>query len=284
MNSAILEDIRLGLAGFSRSERKVAEWLLSNPRLAVDSPLNEVAIEVGVSEPTVIRFCRTMGLSGFRELKTHLIAALQKPLSYIHQDVESTDRSNRAASKVLENSIQSLVNLRESIAKMPFDNAIEAIENARQILFVGLGASGYVARDACHKFFRLGIPCSTVLDAQTILQQSAISQPGDVFIAISHTGSWPDLIRGMNTAKGRGATVIALTVPNSPLTETANQTFPCQLQEDTNVFTPMSSRLAHLTVLDALQVALALRIGISAETNLKLTKEALSSSRDRILT
>ena len=77
MNSAILDDITRSLPDLSKSERKVAEWLLANARRAIDATINDVAFGADVSEPTVIRLCRSMGLAGFRELKTHLIAALQ---------------------------------------------------------------------------------------------------------------------------------------------------------------------------------------------------------------
>ena len=52
----------------SRAERRVADWVLAHPREAADATLAEVARSCGASEPTVIRFCRTVGLAGFREL------------------------------------------------------------------------------------------------------------------------------------------------------------------------------------------------------------------------
>lgn len=281
MNSSILEEIRNTLTALSRSERLVGEWLLANSRQAVDLSINEVAAASGVSDPTVIRFCRSLGLSGFRELKTNLIAALQQPQSYLHHDVSGQDSPGDAALKVLENAIQTLVELRASIPRMPFDAATACLTEARQIIFVGLGASGCVARDACHKFFRLGIPCTTALDAQTILQHAAIAGPEDVFIAMSHTGKWPDLVKGMQLAGTRGARIMAITDRQSPLGLIADLTFDCHPPEDTNIFTPMSSRLAQLTLLDALQVSLAIALGNDAETNLRLSKAALTQSIDR---
>ncbi|MFT6752733.1 MAG: RpiR family carbohydrate utilization transcriptional regulator, partial [Candidatus Azotimanducaceae bacterium] len=65
----------------------------------------------------------------------------------------------------------------------------------------------------------------------------------------------------------------------SPLAGQASWVFDCHPAEDTNVFTPMSSRLTQLTLLDALQVALALKLGTSAEENLRLTKRSLGLSR-----
>ena len=125
------------------------------------------------------------------------------------------------------------------------------------------------------------MPCNTALDSQTILQQAAIATASDVYIAISHTGNWPDLIKGMQLARQQGATVLAITDQSSELAQAANLTFHCHPPEDTNTFTPMSSRLTQLTVLDAIQVCLAISLGDTAEDNLRLTKDALVSNLDR---
>lgn len=260
----------------SRSERRVGEWIIANLASAIDASIQEVADQVGVSQPTVIRFCRSMGTSGFRDLRKHLIAAQQRPDSYSHTDVSQADDAQSSATKVLESSIRALVDLRTVVDSMPFEPAVASMGAARQLIFVGFGASGQVVTDARHKFFRLGLPCSAVVDVQTVRQQSAIAQEGDVFIAVSHTGNWPDLVNAMRIARSKGATVIALTTAQSPLCEVATYVFANRASEDTSVFTPMTSRLAHLTLLDALQVALALEMGESAEENLQRTKLALS--------
>ena len=229
-----------------------------------------------MSEPTVIRFCRTLGLNGFRELRSHLLAAAHNPESYLHQNVSRDDATRTALAKVLESSIRTLIDLARTTDDMPFEEAVHLLAEARQIIFVGLGASGYVARDACHKFFRLGIPCSTALDVPTVLQSAAIAEPGDVYIVISQTGRWPELIEAMQTAGKNQASVFAITGRHTPLGRAAYRVFDCHAAEDTSAFTPMSSRLAHLALLDALQVALALHLGESAETRLRLAKQVLT--------
>ena len=280
MKDSFLRDVKDRLESLSRSETKVANWILTNPGEAVGASIQAVAKQCSVSEPTVIRFCRSMGLNGYRDLKTHLIASLHKSESYLHHDVSEQDKPATAAVKVLESSISALVNLRKQIFAMPFEEAVESIVGARQIILTGLGASGHVAGDASHKFFRLGVPCVALTDSPTILQQASICRSGDVIIAISHTGTWNELIQAMQIAKSNGATVLAVTDPKSRLAEVATILFPCHADEDTNIYTPMSSRLAQLTVLDALQVSVALKLGDTAEQNMRAAKAALSVGRN----
>jgi len=109
-----------------------------------------------------------------------------------------------------------------------------------------------------------------------ILQFAAIAERNDVLVLLSHTGRWEEFARAAKLARARGATVIALTNPDSNVAREASLLFPCQLIEDTSVYTPMSSRLAQLALLDAIHVALALAQGESASENLRLSKDALN--------
>ena len=271
----MLSQITRAIPDLSRAEKRVATWVLEHPKQATSATLAHIANECGTSEPTVLRFCRRMGLGGFRELGLRLAESLSVPGSYVHRDVNPDDSISDAAIKVMDASIQSLSEMRAQLSSMPIDAAARAMATARQIAFAGLGASGHVARDACHKFFRLGIPCSSLLDTPMILQFAAIAEPDDVLILLSHSGRWQEFAQAANIARERGATVIAITNPDSDLAHSASILFPCRVIEDTNVFTPTSSRLGQLALLDALLVALALRLGSGATERLRLSKDAL---------
>ena len=272
----MLKRIADTLADLSPAEKRVGRWVLEHPKEAANTTLARLATECETSEPTVVRFCRRVGLGGFRELTIRLTEALSNPASYVHRDVSPDDSTSDAIIKVLDASIQSLIEMRSQLSSMPVDAAVNAMQGARQIAFAGLGASGHVAHDACHKFFRLGIPCTSLRDTTMILQFAAIAAPNDVLVLLSHTGRWDDFVRAARLAKTRGATVIALTNPDSDVAREADLLFPCRVIEDTSVYTPMSSRLAQLALLDAIHVALALAQGDTASDNLRRSKDALS--------
>ena len=271
----MLSRIERALPTLSRAEMRVGEWLLAHPRQAADATLADVSKNCGSSEPTVIRFCRRVGLDGFRDLTLRLTEALSRPTSYVHRDVSPNDSTADAVVKVMDASIQSLLDMRSQLSSMPIDSTVMAMSEARQIAFAGLGASGHVARDACHKFFRLGIPCTSICDTPTILQFAAIAESRDVLVLLSHTGRWPEFAQAAKLASDRGATIIAITDPTSDLAQEASLLFACELIEDTSLYTPMSSRLAQLALLDAVYVALALARGESATDTLCRSKNAL---------
>ena len=271
----MLTHIEQRLPHLSRAEQRVARWVLEHPRQAADVTLAEVAARCSTSEPTVIRFCRHVGLDGFREFTKRLTEAISRPAVYVHRNVSEDDTASDAVSKVMDASIRTLIDTRARASAMPFDEAARVMSVARQIGFGGIGASGHVAGDACHKFFRLGIPCAPITDIPSLLQYSATLSEADVLVLVSHTGRWPDLVHAARLARGGEATVIALTDPLSDLANAADILFPCSVTEDTSVYTPMSSRLAHLALLDALQVTLALKLGDSAVQTLRRSKDAL---------
>jgi len=264
------------LPDLSPAERRVGRWVLEHPKEAANTTLARLATECETSEPTVVRFCRRVGLGGFRELAIRLTEALSNPASYVHRDVSPDDSTSDAIIKVLDGSIQSLIEMRSQLSSMPVGAAVNAMQGARQIAFAGLGASGHVAHDACHKFFRLGIPCTSLRDTTMILQFAAIAEPDDVLVLLSHTGRWENFARAARLTKSRGATVIALTNPDSDVAQEADLLFPCRIIEDTSVYTPMNSRMAQLALLDAIHVALALALGDVANDNLRRSKDALS--------
>ena len=272
----MLATINNALPRLSPAEQRVARWVLQHPREAAGATLAHLAREAETSEPTVLRFCRRMGLKGYRELAIRLTEAMSNPVSYLHHNVTAEDTANDAVFKVMDASIQSLIDMRSQLSSMPMEAAVTAMRDARQIAFAGLGASGHVANDACHKFFRLGIPCTSLTDTPMILQFAAIAEADDVLVLLSHTGRWHDFARAARLARDRGAMVIALTNPDSEVAAEASLLFPCQVIEDTSVYTPMSSRLAQLALLDALHVALALACGETASDTLRRSKDALN--------
>lgn len=271
----MLDKIKEMTPDLSRAEQRVARWVVQHPRQASRSTLAAISAACDVSEPTVIRFCRHIGLAGFRDFTIRLTENVSRPISNVHSDVHVDDTASEAVTKVLDASIRSLIDMRAMTSELPVDAAVAALKGARQIAFAGLGASGHVAADACQKFFRLGIPCTALTNTPDVLQYSGIADANDAFVIASYSGSWPELARAADQACARGATVIALTHRGSRLADVATILFPSEFIEDASVYTPTSSRLAHLALLDALQVALALALGEAGVEKLRRSRRAL---------
>ncbi len=278
----MLDRIQQELPVLSPAEARVARWILAHPRETVGAAVADVAAAARVSQPTVIRFCRRLGAGGFREFRVRLAEAIARPGSYLHRDVQRDDSGTDAIGKVIDRSIQALLDLRAIGADLPYAAVAGRLCSARQVVFAGVGASGHVAADACHKFFRLGLACCATSDVPTMLQLAAIAEADDVLLLVSQSGLSRGVIDAARAGRSRDATVVALTAPGSPLAAEATLLFPLPGDDDSGVYTPTSSRLARLALLDALQVATALRLGDAAESRLRASKNALGAARASI--
>ena len=138
--------------------------------------------------------------------------------------------------------------------------AIQALARAKRIDFFGLGGSGAVAMDAHHKFFRLGISCGWQSDSHMQAMSAALMTSRNVVVAISHSGSTKDIVESLEIAKANGATTIAIVSHRkSPVASLADIALFVHAKETGYKPEPMSSRIAHLSVIDVLAVGVALK-------------------------
>lgn len=252
---------------------------MRDPTASVHRTLSELAAEAAVSEPTVVRFCRAVGFRGFREFQITLAQALAAQSGFNDVAMTKTDPQQDLIGSVLSNHLSTLVAIRDALDADSVNRAIDILADARRIEFFGLGASGIVAIDAQQKFFRLGRPTVAYTDPHMQLMSATTLRAGDVVVAISHTGRTKDILESVVTAKDAGAQVVAITSPDSPLAFAASLTLPIGTVEDTDLYTPMMSRLAHLAVVDVLATGLALRGGAEVADNLRRVKRHLQLKR-----
>jgi RpiR family transcriptional regulator, carbohydrate utilization regulator len=275
----LLVQLRLRRDGLSRSERKVADVVADDAERILGATLAEVARAAGVSEPTVVRFCRSLGLKGYGEFKVRLAQSLVHRGAYADLEVRPGDPASVYAPKIFDATIDMLARVRHALDPAALEAATDLLARAHKIEFYGVGASGAVAIDAQHKFFRLMAPCVAYTDTHMQYMSAATLGPQDVVVAISHTGRTLELIESAALARRSGASVIALTAPGTPLATASTVTLAIAVPEDTDVYTPMQSRMAHLVVIDVLAVGLALRGGEATRARLEHMKAMLRAKR-----
>jgi RpiR family carbohydrate utilization transcriptional regulator len=180
---------------------------------------------------------------------------------------------------IFDSTIETLEQVRDQLDNEALGKAIAALAVANRVEFYGYGASGIVAADAQHKFFRLQIQTSAYSDPHLQAMSAATLKAGDVVVAISQTGRTRALLASAKTAVKAGATVIGLCPSDSPLAREVTLTLPIDVQEDTEVYIPMTSRIAHLLTIDVLAVGVAKNRGPQITDQLKAIKRSLGSLR-----
>lgn len=275
----LLARLRTATTELSRAERQVAEFLLQKPHDSVSMPIRVLAQACNVSEPTVVRFSLSMGFDGFKAFKLAFAKSLATGIPYLHLDVNQADSVRDVLLKVFDRTIAALMEARNSVDSTSFEAAVQLLANAKRIECYGLGYSGALAVDAQLKFFRFGIPTTVFCDAHLQAQSASLLNKDCVVVAFSRSGRTRDIIRNVQLAKSTGAKVIVLCASHAPLAELADVHLSIDVEEDPDIYTPMTSRLAHLTYIDALAVAVTLVRGPAAISMLERAKASISALR-----
>ena len=275
----ILERVQSNLDILSKSEKKVAEAVLTAPQTVIHSSIALMAKTADVSEPTVNRSCRRMATKGFPDFKLQLAQSIANGTPYVNRNIDDSDTVSSYTNKIFESAMAGLENVKNNIDIAAINRAVDILTQAKKISFFGLGASAAVAHDAMNKFSRFNIPV-TYFDDVVMQRMSCInSTDGDVVVIISHTGRTKNLVEIAKIARENDAAVIAITTPNSLLASEATLPILLDVPEDTDIYMPMISRLAQLTIIDVLTTGFILRRGPKFRDNLKRVKEALRDSR-----
>ncbi|HWU97319.1 MAG TPA: SIS domain-containing protein [Oxalicibacterium sp.] len=270
----LLDSIRTQYDSLSRSEKKVALAVLEQPELAIGANISTLAQKADVSEPTVVRFCRAIGFDGWHAFKLKLAQGLALSPG-ADESPALEDLAADLVNKICGRSINTLLDLRNSLDANAIEQALQILSRAGRIEFYGQGTSGIIAADAQHKFFRSGIPTVAYADPHIHSISASLLKKGDAVVAISQRGNSPALLRSVQLARASGADVVVLAPSGTPLAELGTALIPIDLHFHTDPYTPISARLAYLVVIDILAVGLALRLPPDRRRKINNAQKAL---------
>ncbi|MBF7053011.1 MurR/RpiR family transcriptional regulator [Halomonas sp. KAO] len=275
----LIDRIRQRLEELNRSERKVADVILADPTAATGMSIATLAQAASVSEPTVNRFCRSFDAKGYPDFKIKLAQSLARGTPYVSQAVEPDDSAADYTQKIFGATIAALDAARRQTDVTRIERVVDFLIQAKQVHFFGLGASGAVAQDAQHKFFRFNLPVTAYIDVLMQRMVASTCHTGDVVVVISWTGRTRELVDIARLARENGAVVLGITAPSSPLARECSETLEVATPEDTDYYMPMTSRMIQLALIDVLATGVTLRRGEDFLGHLKKIKDSLQDTR-----
>lgn len=263
--AAILGQIRRSRNDLSPAELRVADYILEHPRTALNDPITAIAKAAQVSQPTVIRFCRSLGCEGLSDFKLRLASGLTGTIPLTHTEVTNQDSMVELSAKVLGNTASAILQVRNQINRDMVNRCIDLLMHANRVDFFAIGHFGVVAHDAQFKFLRLGIASSAYTDLRLQPLAADVLKPNDVIVIISNSGRVPELLEVAEKARARGAAVIAITSSQSPLVKAADVALIVDHVEDRLTALPMISRILYLLVIDIIAVGVAMKRSANGE-------------------
>jgi RpiR family transcriptional regulator, carbohydrate utilization regulator len=272
--------IKSSYADFSDKEKQIADYVMNNPKKIVHSTISQIAEDLGLAEATVFRFCKRIGFKGYQAMKIALASEVVNLMDDIHEKIKIGDSEKEVAEKVFKANIRTLEETLRIIEKDQFKEAVQAILNANKIEFYGNGGSGSVAQDAHHKFLRTGLNSVAYSDSHLQIMSAALLKKNDVAVLISHSGSNKDMLQALEVAKNAGAFTIAITtLAKSPLSQGADITLFTVSDETEYRSEALSSRLAQLSIIDALYVNISIARKDLMKNSLQKIRSAISLKR-----
>ncbi|WP_214734894.1 MurR/RpiR family transcriptional regulator [Exiguobacterium sp. s154] len=272
--------IRGAYSTLSKKEQRIADYILKQPEQIIHHTINQVADDLDVAESTVFRFCQRVGFKGYQALKIALASDVVAPLQDIHEDITETDTALEIAEKIFSTNGKTIESTRQILEGASLEKTVELFLGARRIEFFGSGGSAVVALDAYHKFVRSGLQVSAILESHMQLMSASQLTTADVAVVISHSGASKETLDIAKLLKEKGVPMIAITnYAKSPLSKIADVSLYTVSQETAFRSEALASRIAELSLIDALFTAVMMRRGEAARTSLQQMREAISMRR-----
>lgn len=245
----------------SASGVKIADWLLANTEQAMTLTSQELAQGIGVSQSSIVKFTQKIGFKGYSQFKLALTEEVTRKhtlqTSPLHADIAVTDSTSTIIQKLVRAKTDAIFQTSNALDSENFDHAVTLINHAYKVQIIGMGASALSGKDLGYKLLKLGILAITEMDSHVQIGMARTLTENDVQIVFSFQGSTKEINLAAETAKEKGATVIALTSPQkSALRDIADICLDTVADESIHRASSMAARTAQHVIADAIFITL----------------------------
>ncbi|QEY33634.1 MurR/RpiR family transcriptional regulator [Caproiciproducens galactitolivorans] len=267
---------------FTKAERKVADYVLQNPKKVLFMSITDLAEACDVGDTSVFRFCKTMQLQGYQEFKMQLSLSISdddeddRIASMLSSEITQEDSIEEVARKVLQINQNALNETFDLLNYEALSQAVDYMISAKQIYFFGVGSSLMTAQDAVNKFIRITSKIHSVPDAHMQAMAASVLTPDDLAFVISYSGATKDTIQVVRQAKQEGAKVVSITrFEKSPLTAYSDVVILCGTNEGPLQGGSTSARISQMMLLDLIYMEYFKRTYDVSSRNKKKTSGAV---------
>ncbi len=266
---------RLG-SKVTKSDAVLANYIASHTKLILQMTVSDLANETEISEVTISRFCKKLGLSGFQDLKVNLVAYTYTEIDDAELGIE--DDTKTIASKIMSQVQKGLELTLNQLDHDAIDRAAQLIAASDRLLVYGFGTSGTICRDIGIRFVRFGLVAETYTDPHRQATNVAVnSKFKTVLIVVSFSGSSIDLVESVKIAKANGLKVILITsFKRSPLALLADEVLIGLGPEIKLLSESTVTRYSYLALVDILYTKVAILKNDLFKENITNMRRALA--------
>jgi DNA-binding MurR/RpiR family transcriptional regulator len=257
----ILGTIRGSYGSMSAAKKKIAGYILKDPEKVTELSITAMADNCAVGEATVIRFCQSLRLKGFQDLKLSIARDLTPRMPEFGHDVHEADSFSEIADKIAYRSGGLFANTVSVLDMDKFEQTVKLLRDSERRLVCGAGHSGLSAMIAQYRFMRVGVNCEYHADPHFANMIAASLGKNDLFLCFSNSGSTKDMVECTSTAKEAGATTVIVTsFPKSPLARVADVVLQTAGSENPLFGGSFATQMSQQFVIHLLFVALTIEL------------------------
>lgn len=266
MTKDILTLIQSEMKGFSKGQKRIANYILSSYDKAAFMTASKLGKTAQVSESTVVRFAAELGYDGYPAMQKALQEMIRNKLTAVQRIEVSNDRMSNhdILPMVMHADAENIRLTLEQVDRVSFDATVEAILSARKVYILGV-RSAYALSSFLGFYFNMMLENVVVVHTNSsseLFEQILRIGKGDVLLGISFPRYSKRTLKAMGYAKERGATAIAITdSQTSPLAVMADQT----LLAKSDMVSFVDSLVAPLSLVNALIAAVSRKKGAEVE-------------------
>lgn len=262
------------------TELKIADYVLNNYEAVLNNNISELAENSGVSDASVVRFCKGLGYKGYQDFKVNAARDILPKEKHFNPRLEQSDDDETICKKIFSSEIEVLKRTLSSLDMDTISKIVEIILNANKIIFFGSGGSLMVGKDAQHKFMKIGISVYVYEDIDMQLMSSSLMKKDDLALCISHSGSNYNVLQCLKNAKENGARTVALvTQGKTPISKSADYVLYTASEETIFRSESVSTRIVQLAILDTLVSIVAFRNYDKSYQAIQETRKSTSQNK-----
>lgn len=275
---SVLGSIQKKLDDFTKTQRKIGEFVLKHPEKTFKMSITELTHKTGTkSESTIVRFYRQLGFESYHDFKVTLATEIAGNSFYhTYEDITAADDVGTVKRKIFEGAAKTLHRNLLSLSNELLDEAVQLIHTSKRLVIIGYGTSGSIASDAHFRFSRLGINSFFYPDPHFTAVLLADAVEGDVIFAISQSGESKGTVIPVEKVKPT-AKVIALTgSADSPLGNIADVCIATESEEMNYRTDAMIARMVDMAIVGTIFTSLSILRSPASLRRLERTRQALS--------
>lgn len=274
---SVTKHIRSQRDSFSRKEKLIADYILDNREEFLNASIADNALNIGVSQASITKFSKKIGLKGLRSLKVELAKEHTRPSREVYsKSLSPEDEINDSMDKALNNTISSLYSTHKTVNYEEIERAAAALSNAPEAVLFGIGASRVPSDDLFLKLMRIGIKSVVPFDNHVLLTKIPVLEKGSVVVLFSTSGRTKEIIDILKLCRSNDVKTILVTQSiNSPARNIANIVLSTSLEENNVRISTMTARISQLFLVDALFMRTAIKSGDDIFGKINTTHEAV---------